>query len=132
MKAGVYKYQSEATKEVIDYSNELMVVKDQLETSRMKVHKWLRDSNIVELIAKRDEMSAEIEKCLDVDVNVCRHTATMPPIIFYSKWFCIHLPMHHSIFNIWSCGGHRHFYKVNITVNRLSVERGLMNQLMLH
>ena len=69
LKERVYEYERAVTNQIEDDSSLLMTKKEQLEESYTKVHKWLRDSHVTELISQRQQMSEELERETDVEVD---------------------------------------------------------------
>ena len=69
LKERVYEYERAVTNQIEDDSSLLMTKKEQLEESYAKVHKWLRDSHVTELISQRQQMSEELERETDVEVD---------------------------------------------------------------
>ena len=81
----VHDYENKLSDEVDTYIAELMSVKERLEKSQMKVHKWLRDSHITEQLQQRDEMTAELERNMDGHITRFKHTISRPKLYFHSK-----------------------------------------------
>ena len=69
LKERIYEYERAVTNQIEDDSSLLMTKKEQLEESYAKVHKWLRDSHVTELISQRQQMSEELERETDVEVD---------------------------------------------------------------
>ena len=78
LKKQIYEYERRLTNQVEVYNSELMSKKEQLEESRIKVQRWLRDSHVTEQIQQRQEMSEELKRYLDVELS-CELTSR--PII---------------------------------------------------
>ena len=69
LKKQIYEYGRRLTNQVKVYNSELMSKKEQLEESRIKVQRWLRDSHVTEQIQQRQQMSEELKRYLDVELN---------------------------------------------------------------
>ena len=80
LKKQIYEYERRLTNQVEVYNSELMSKKEQLEESHIKVQRWLRDSHVTEQIQQRQEMSEELKRYLDVELN-CELTSR--PVISY-------------------------------------------------
>ena len=69
MKKRVYEYQKAFTNQVEAYNSELMATKDQLEESRTKTRRRLRDSHVTEQIQDQADMSRELRRKRDIQVE---------------------------------------------------------------
>ena len=80
LKKQIYEYERRLTNQVEVYNSELMSKKEQLQESRIKVQRWLRDSHVIEQIQQRQQMSEELKRYLDVERN-CELTSK-PAIVY--------------------------------------------------
>ena len=69
LKKQIYEYERRLTNQVEVYNSELMSKKEQLEESRIKVQRWLRDSHVTEQIQQRQQMSEELKRYLDIELS---------------------------------------------------------------
>ena len=92
LKKRIYEYERRLTNQVEVCNSELMSKKEQLEESRNKVQRWLRDSHVTEQIQQRQQMSEELKRYLDVELN-CELTSR-PAIVYLGECFLL---KHHFI-----------------------------------
>ena len=85
LKADIHQYQDGIITEVEEYSADLMATKEELDNSKVKVHRWLKDKHVSEQLHQRQEMCKEIEKHLERMVDKWRNTTNLPSLVFPSK-----------------------------------------------
>ena len=66
----IRSYEQEKTEQVLNYLEELMIKKDEIENVRVSAHKFLGDIHIRELITKKEKCD-EIQRVNNTDLGTC-------------------------------------------------------------
>lgn len=68
-KGRVYDYQTRLTNQVEVYNSELMAKKEQLEETRTKLYRFMRDSHVIDQVKQKQEMTEELVRHRDVELQ---------------------------------------------------------------
>ena len=67
----IRQYEQEKTKKVIQYLEQLMIKKEEIDGVRVSAHKFLGNIHIRELISRKKEKCDEIQRVNNTDLGTC-------------------------------------------------------------